>query len=30
MQYTTLSGSDATGRTGDGGDLFGREFVLFH
>ena len=29
MQYTTLSGSDATGRAGDGGDLFGREFVLF-
>jgi len=30
MQHTTLSGSDTTGRTGDGGDLFGREFVLFH
>jgi hypothetical protein len=30
MQHTILSGSDATGRTRDGGDLFGREFVLFH
>jgi hypothetical protein len=30
MQDTTLSGSDTTARTGDGGDLFGREFVLFH
>jgi len=26
MQHTTLSGGDATGRTVDGGDLFGREF----
>jgi len=30
MQHTTLSGSSATGRTGDGGDLFEGEFVLFH
>jgi len=30
MQHTTLFGSDATGRTGDGGYLFGREFALFH
>jgi hypothetical protein len=30
MQHTTLSGSDAAGRTADGGDLFGREFALFH
>jgi hypothetical protein len=30
MQRTTLSGSDATGRTGDGGDLFGREFLPLH
>jgi hypothetical protein len=30
MQHTTLPGSDATCRTGDGGYLFGREFALFH
>jgi hypothetical protein len=30
MQHTTLSGSDATGRTGHGGYLFGRKFALFH
>jgi hypothetical protein len=30
MQHTTLAGSSATGRTGDGGDLLAREFVLFH
>jgi hypothetical protein len=30
MQHTTLPDSDATGRTGDGGCLFGREFALFH
>jgi len=30
MQHTTLFGSDATGRTGDGGYLFGREFALLH
>jgi hypothetical protein len=30
MQHTTLFGGDATGGTGDGGDLFGREFALFH
>ncbi len=30
MQHTTLSGGDATGRTGDGGYLFGRDFALFH
>jgi len=29
MQHTTLSDSDATGRTGDGGYLFGPEFALF-
>src|SRR6267378_2738817 len=30
MQHATLSSSDTTGRTGDGGYLFGREFFLFH
>ncbi len=30
MQHTTLFASDATGRTGDGGYLFGREFALLH
>jgi hypothetical protein len=30
MQDTTLPDRDTTGRTGDGGYLFGREFVLFH
>ena len=30
MQRTILSGSDAKGKAGDGGDLFGREFVPYH
>jgi hypothetical protein len=30
MQHTTLSDRDTTGRTRQGGDLFGRESVLFH
>ena len=30
MQHTTLPDSDTTGRTGDGGYLFGREVFPFH
>jgi len=30
MQHTALPGRDTTSRTGDGGDLFGREFALLH
>jgi hypothetical protein len=30
MQHTTLPGRNATGRTGDGGNLFWSEIALFH
>src|SRR5580704_2267621 len=30
MQYATLTGSGSTGRTTNGGYLFGSEFFLFH
>jgi hypothetical protein len=30
MQFATLLGGDTAGRTGDGGYLLGREFLLFH
>jgi len=30
MKYTALPGRDTTGKAGDRGDLFGREFATFH